>query len=66
MLSSLTGDATHVGEWANHTFSAIPSLNTIEERGQYPSQLARPSGTLGPVGGVGEEVIIVAFGEQRH
>jgi len=48
------------------TFSAIPNLNTIEEREQYPSQLARPSGTLGPVGGVGEEVIIVAFGEQRH
>jgi hypothetical protein len=66
VLSSPTGDATHVGEWANHTFTAIPSLNTIEEHEPYPSRISHPSGTLGPVGGIGEEVIIVAFGEKRH
>ena len=62
-MSSLTGDATLVGEWASHMFSAIPSLNTIEEHERYPSRLAHPSGTLGPVGGIGKEVIIVALGE---
>ena len=54
VLSSRTGDVTHVGECqANHTFTAIPSLNTIEEDERYP-------------GGIGEEFIIVAFSEKRH
>ena len=66
MLLSLTGDATHVSEWANHTFAVIPSLNTIEEHERYLSSIAHPSGTLGPIGGIGEEVIIVTFGEKGH
>lgn len=66
MLSSPTRDATRVGEWASDTFSVIHSLNTLEEYERYPSQLSRPSGTLGPVDGGGEKAIIVASDEERR
>lgn len=63
VLLSLTGDATHVGKWASYMFNANHSLNTLEEHKQYPSQLARPLGTMDTVG---EKAIIVVSDEQRY
>jgi hypothetical protein len=65
VLSSPTGDATRVGEWASYTFNAIYSLNTLEEHERYPSQLARPSGNMNTLGGVGEISLIVVADEQK-